>query len=251
MTLQNTHHVVDCPICGRPVDLESRYVDCEIACGHCRGEFVIHETDGGSLMTSRGDCADPLMRAEQLLCTLNDMKACPAERCGRRHSPTDPESDHLEQPSDALLCPPEEAESEVELMPAALLVEHRDEVFARIATDMAEFGVRVVRAKSASEALRLCGKYVPVLVVANVDLPDQNTWSLAGKLRFVDRNTPIWFYQTGATEYRLGPVNFSRVDQYLDYRGDLLGLSETIIDLMSARREFAGGRHDVPERTAA
>lgn len=130
---------------------------------------------------------------------------------------------------------------EADQQPAALLVEHRDEVFARLATDMAESGMRVVRARSATEALKLCGVYVVDLVVANVDLPDQRGWLLAGKLRLVDQQIPVWLYQPKSTSYDEGIADFLRLDQLVGYGGDLLVLSETIIRLLASRRK----PHDV------
>ena len=119
----------------------------------------------------------------------------------------------------------------------AMLVEYRDEVCARIATDLAEWGMRVIRAQSAGEALRMCGRYDPFLVVANLDLPDQSGWLLAGKLRLVDRRIRVWLYQPRLSRHDKGMAKYLHVDALLDYGGDLLGLSETILDLMADRRE--------------
>lgn len=54
--------------------------------------------------------------------------------------------------------------------PRAFVVEHRDEVFAQIAADLAGAGYRVVRATSATRALKACRRSEPRLVLANVDL---------------------------------------------------------------------------------
>jgi hypothetical protein len=93
-------------------------------------------------------------------------------------------------------CPPKSAAGEPASAPSpkdqrlsehtqvtALLVEHRDEVVARIATDMAKSGMRVIRAKSSAEARPHREIYEPALVVINVDLIDENGWLLATKLR--------------------------------------------------------------------
>lgn len=231
MILQNAHYVVDCPICGRPLELQSKVHSREMACGHCRGEFIVHETDDGSLAAANGLEMDLMSRAELLLRVTCDATSLTTHG-GWEHS------------NGARISALEELACETELRPTALCVEHRDEVFARVATDMAKFGVRVVRAKSASEALALCGKYDPVLVIANVDLPDHSGWLLACKLRFIDSNTPIWLYQTRSSHYDHGMVKFLKVDELLDHDGDLLGLSDTIIELMSGWRKLANGSNE-------
>jgi len=237
MILQSSHVVVDCPICGRPLEMESQFISHEIACGHCRGEFTVYETDDGSLATENPRGTNLLKRVDQLLCTASDTQASHSKcRCRQRSPLVSVSNDRRCQDrcQEPLL---EDTPLEDNPQPIALLVEHRDEVFARIATDMAEFGVRVVRAKSATEALKLCGTYEPVLVVANVDLPDQSGWLLAGKMRFVNQRIRVWLYQTHSSSYDLGLVNFLNIEALLDCQGDLLGLSETIVALMVNRRE--------------
>lgn len=181
MHTQLTHHVVDCPICGRPVEISCQYAGHVAACGHCRGAFVVNEP-----CANRSNANDQCEAAEQ---------------------------------------------------PTALLVEHRDEVFARIATDIAQCGMRVIRATSAIEALKLFGTCQPTMVVANVDLPDQNGWMLAGKVRFIDSDVRIWVYQPASEPGDDGMAQWLEVDELLDYGGDLLGLSETIVQLMADQHE--------------
>ena len=78
MYLQSTHQVVDCPICGRTLELQSQWVDEEIACSHCRGEFTVHEACDGSFGTGRRDGVNLLARAEQLLSCCVEPGACAA-----------------------------------------------------------------------------------------------------------------------------------------------------------------------------
>jgi len=245
MLLQSSHCVVDCPICGRPLEMPSQLVSHEIVCGHCRGEFTVYETDDGSLTTGNRSETDLLKRAEQLLRATGDTELPAAGRRYERLLSSVPVLDNEGLPDDSCLSPLEEAECEAESLPTVLLVEYRDEVFARITTDIAEFGFHVVRATSAREPMQFCGTNEPVLVVANVDLPDHSGWLLAGKLRFVDRHNRIWLYQTESSNYDLGMVNFLNVDELLDYQGDLLGLSETIFDLMTNWHEECSAGNDV------
>ena len=235
MILQRSHHVTDCPICGRPVEIQSQHIGHEIACGHCRGQFVIYETDDG-LTAAKLEGWGSVERAEQLLqgCGRSSRSAS-SDRCKRLFNllaVLDDEERSLGRHDTTLETDVDESEEP----PTALLVEHRDEVFARIATDMAESGLCVVRAKSATEALKLCGVYEPALVVANIDLPEQSGWLLAGKLRFVDQRIRVWLYQSETTSYDEGMADYLRVDQLVEYGGDLLGLSETIIEQMAGRR---------------
>jgi len=68
MLLQSSHFVVDCPVCGRPLEMQSQLVGHEITCGHCLGKFTVYETDDGSLATATNlKGTDLLKRAEQLL----------------------------------------------------------------------------------------------------------------------------------------------------------------------------------------
>ncbi|MFV1965368.1 MAG: hypothetical protein ACC628_08090 [Pirellulaceae bacterium] len=117
-----------------------------------------------------------------------------------------------------------------------LHVEHRDEVFARLAMDLAQAGMCVVRAKSATEAIQLFARCAPALVLANLNLPDQSGWLLAGKLHFIDSGARVWLYQPQASRYARGMARFLQVDQLLEYGGDLLELSETVTALVAARQ---------------
>ena len=117
--------------------------------------------------------------------------------------------------------------------PLALLVEHRDEVFARLAYDMAEVGVAVLRARSAFEAQKLSGRYRPILVVSNASLLDQSGWLLAAKLHLVDPQVRIWLYKPRTSPYDKNMAKFLRIERLLSYGGDLLRLSETVIRLMT------------------
>jgi len=203
MMMQLTHIVEDCPICGRPVEVASEAVGREVACGHCRGQFVVFEAADGETTTVACGETNLLERADRLL-------ELTAQEAGR--------------------------ESEV-TQPTAVVAEARDEVFARLATDLAESGLRVVRAKTAGEAIRHCATYQPTLIVSNLDLPDQSGWLLAGKLRFVDPDVRVWLYQPQSSSYEKGMARFLKVEELLDYGGDLLGLSETIIQLIADKHE--------------
>ena len=237
MISQYSCHVLDCPICGRPVEVRSQYVGHEIACGHCRGHFVAHEMDEEELIAARPNGMDLLERAEHLLRRAGKPnRPASVDRCERLLELLTVlgDQDCFEGHLEPLL---DDGKWEIERQPTALLVEQRDEVFARIATDLAESGMRVIRARSVTEALRLCGTYDPTLVVANLEQSDQSGWLLAGKLRFIDERIRVWLYHSQSTTYDEGMATYLQVDQLLDHSGDLLGLSETIVELISDRQQ--------------
>ncbi len=237
MILQRSQLVVDCPVCGRPVEMQLRHVGHGVACGHCRGRFIAHTSHDGTLTATKQVGPDALERAERLLRDRGETKA---STMAHPHRPDDEWQcgvDTTSQPNNSRTLLVKDTENAEKLRPTVLLVEHRDEVFARIATDMAEFGMRVIRAKSATHALELCRIYVPKMVVANLDLADQSGWVLASKLRYIDRRVGVWIYQPQSSDYDHGMANFLNVDALLDYDGDLLGLSQSVVHLMANHRK--------------
>ena len=237
MIVQLSHHVADCPYCGRPAEIQPQYASHELACGHCRGRFFIHETDDGEWIPFRLEGTDLLERAGRLLGRANGTGDCASsDRCNRLLQLLS-ELDDKDRPEQGLGALPQDDGGQPVQRPTALLVEYRDEVFARVAADMDEAGFRVVRATSATEALKLCGTCEPALVVANLVLPDQSGWLLAGKLRFIDGRIRVWLYQPQSSRCDEGMARYLQVDEVFDYGGDLLGLSETIVEIMACRRE--------------
>jgi len=68
MILQSSYLVVDCPVCGRTLEMQLQLISHEIACSHCLGKFTVYEANDGSLATATNlKGADLLKRAEQLL----------------------------------------------------------------------------------------------------------------------------------------------------------------------------------------
>ncbi len=240
MILQSAYVMVDCPVCGRPITMRSQYINDELVCGHCRSSFRVYENVDGSLAAKNRAGTDLLTRAEQLLRTTGNGAAHMSDcHCQRLHSLADAPNDAARLDGSYASTLEENAYQSVSL-PTVLLVEHRDEVFARIATDIANGGVRVIRAKSATEALNLCVKKGPVLLVANVQLLDYSGWLMADKLRLVDRNIRVWLYQSRSSSYDRGLASFLDLEALLEYRGDLLSLSALIVSLI----DNCNDRHD-------
>jgi len=67
MILQLSYHTFDCPICGRPVEVQAELINRKLACGHCNGQFVVFNTDNGRLTAAAHGGVDLLEKAEQLL----------------------------------------------------------------------------------------------------------------------------------------------------------------------------------------
>ena len=71
-------------------------------------------------------------------------------------------------------------------MPAVLVVEYRDTVYHRLASDLDHAGLRVMRVYCASEGIIQYSMFRPDLVIANVELPDQSGWLLTAKLCVIE-----------------------------------------------------------------
>ena len=232
MILQSPHFVVDCPICGRPLEIQSIYVGQKVHCGHCCGELLVYEADNGSLRAINSNGTEPLKRAKQLLRTTYGSELPVMDRYNRLSHSFVSISDKQVRPDESGCTSPQIAQHEEDPQPTTLLVEPRDEIFARLATDIAEFGIRVIRAKSATEATKLYEEYQPTFLVGSVDLPDQSGWLLAAKLRLFDRQIRVWLYHHQPSSYGQEISKVLGLDALLPYQGDLLGLSETIVDCM-------------------
>lgn len=109
-----------------------------------------------------------------------------------------------------------------------LVVEHRDEVFARIASDLRQMGARVTRAVSAAEAASLLATFSPDLVIANCELPDESGWLMVAKWQLTRRPRRVWMYASCPTGYDATWLGFTKVERIVYYRGDLWQLAELI-----------------------
>jgi len=232
MILQNPYVVVDCPICGRPLEMKSNRVGQEVHCGHCRGGLIVNEAANGSLIARNSNGNEALRRAEQLLRITHGSGSSASHHREPLKLPQASRLNDKKRTGNFSCTSPQDELCKGDPQPTILLVEHRDEVFARLATDIAEFGIRVIRAKSATGAQKLYDTHKPTLLVGNVDLPGQSGWLMAAKLRLFDRRIRVWLYQRMPSHYGHEIAKFLRVEALLAYQGDLIRLSETIIDLM-------------------
>lgn len=111
-----------------------------------------------------------------------------------------------------------------------LLVEYRDEVFARLADDLTTMGMWVERACSTAEAFRWIVGRSPDLVIVNADMPNGGGWLLAAKLRLSRPTARIWLYapRPRSFEYDHALARFLGVAELIHYQGDLFLLAEEI-----------------------
>jgi DNA-binding response OmpR family regulator len=114
-----------------------------------------------------------------------------------------------------------------------LLVEHRDEVFARLVANLASIQLRVARALSASAASRRFATCPSDLMIANVDLPDESGWLLACKTRLVYPTARIWLYTAHPTALDRARARYLGVARLIHYGGDLLRLGGKVLDRLT------------------
>ncbi|QDV85270.1 hypothetical protein TBK1r_42490 [Stieleria magnilauensis] len=207
--------LIGCPVCGRPAKVRPKLVGEEVACGHCHGTFVVTEQMNG----------EKLARS-----TTADRKTSKQES-PIRSTPTRPsrKQENLPKPHQSRRSTPR---------PIAFIVEPRDEVYARLAGDLIEAGYRVVRALSATDALKACEKYRPKLVVAQLALPCQKARQLAPKLAMLDCDTRVVLYGAEVAVHDYAMADFLGIEELIEYGGDLFRLSARIRQVLGTESPF-------------
>ena len=119
--------------------------------------------------------------------------------------------------------------------PTVLLLEHRDEIVARLATDLAEAGLTIIRPLSVSSALRACSRRWFDMVITTVDPPHDDGWRFAQRLRIRQPTMCLWLYQSHKTATDVSRANTLGAAELIEYRGDLLDLSEMVLDCLVGR----------------
>ena len=114
-----------------------------------------------------------------------------------------------------------------------LLVEYRDEVFAHLAADLTDAGLRVERAVCVASASRACVRSPADLLVVNVDLPDGSGWLLTAKLRLMSATPRIWLYAPWPMPDAVAMAEYVGADRFIAYEGDLCRLSWAIVSRVS------------------
>ena len=117
-----------------------------------------------------------------------------------------------------------------------LLVEFRDELFARIAGDLKNLGYLAIRAVDSAEVLKLYSRHQPILVVCNRDLPDASGWLAAVKLKMLDPGARIWIYAARFSIFDRGWAKHTGIEHLIEYAGDIFDLSGIIADCLRLAR---------------
>lgn len=112
--------------------------------------------------------------------------------------------------------------------PVAVLAGLGNEGVSQIEPILTAQGIRVVLAETANQALKLCRDHKPILMLADTQLPDQNGWLLAVKLRIVDNDVQIWLYSDSPTGFDRGAAKHLPVDAFAQSLDDLRRLCESI-----------------------
>lgn len=122
---------------------------------------------------------------------------------------------------------------DIDVAPIIAVVEHRDEVFARLWGDLRRAGCAIERFTTAGVALQRYRRHRFALVLASERLPDQSGWLLAAKLTAFDRQCRIWVYESGSSQgaHSLGAL--VKAERVLYYAGNVWNLSDQVQRLMS------------------
>jgi PleD family two-component response regulator len=203
--------LIGCPVCGRPAKVRPHLIGEELACGHCHGTFVVTEQ----------------MNGEKIARSITVARETSKQKSPVRSTQIRPsrEQDKLPKSHQSRQSTPR---------PIAFIVEPRDEVYARLAGDLIEAGYRVVRALSATDALKACGKYRPKLVLAQLALPSQKAWQLAPKLAMLDCDTRVVLYGAEVAVHDYAMADFLGIEELVEYGGDLFRLSARIRQVLGS-----------------
>ena len=120
------------------------------------------------------------------------------------------------------------AEPIVDAGPVIAIVEHRDEVFARLWGDLRRAGCAIERFTTAGVALQRYRRHRFALVLMSERLPDQSGWLLAAKLTAFDRQCRIWVYESRDSQGANPLGVFVGVERVLCYAGNVWKLSDQV-----------------------
>ena len=128
----------------------------------------------------------------------------------------------------------ERSQLSLHMVRRVFLIEWRNEVFARVSADLSARGVRVIRGKGPAMAWwRFCLSPSDLLLVSLAQA-DGNGWSLIRQLRALRPTVPIWAYVAHLQHLDLEMACQLRVYDLIEYRGDLLRLSDELVHRLEA-----------------
>jgi len=134
--------------------------------------------------------------------------------------------------------------------PAVLIVEYRDEVYARLAADLAMAGLRVTRAVDAATAATRMTPGLEIVII-NADLPDQKGWVVAASARSMSPMPRIWLYKAWNSPIDVAHAHRVRSEELLEYRGELHVLSDAVLGCHAGPTAFALSTLELAKQTHA
>ena len=134
--------------------------------------------------------------------------------------------------------------SELSAAPVVVLVEHRDDVFARLKHCFTTAGVCVTRAKSSAGAIERYVKESADLLVVNADQTEGTAWLLAAKLRLTHPAARIWVYIRRPSTFDLDAANLLAIEELIEYGGRVADLQAQVQDRLGVSVDTKVPRSD-------
>lgn len=125
---------------------------------------------------------------------------------------------------------------------SVLLIEYRDEVFARLESDLRQLGCQVYRASRAEDVLHIYINTTIDVTISNSALPDASAWLTAAKLRMYDRTARIWLYTVNRSIRDRNWAALSGIEKVIRYDGNLFKLTERIAMLLASSQVQSDSR---------
>lgn len=128
-----------------------------------------------------------------------------------------------------------------------MVVDHRDEVFARLEADLRKLPLSVRWARGVEHASAARCTEAFDLILLNGELPEESGWLWSAKWRLSGSPLRTWLYTSRPVDFGDEAASLAGVEEVLYYAGDLLRLSEAIMD----RLRTSVGRSRVTARKIA
>ena len=126
-----------------------------------------------------------------------------------------------------------------------LIVEFRDEVFARLKTLFEEHGYKVSRAAIVTDQTPLVAAD---LLLVSEDMPDDSGWLITCKLRLAQVWQPIWLYAVRAPRVLADWKEWCGVNDVIVHGGELSRLAAQIRQRLQERMGHSKTDRPLPDR---
>lgn len=135
-------------------------------------------------------------------------------------------------------------------MLTVLLMEYRDDVFARLAADFATRGIQTIRAKNGAQAIQQYVRRLSDVLIVNADHPHESAWLLTAKLHLTHPTARIWAYKRRLSDRDTATAGFLGVDELIEHDSDLRCLATEILDRLIGLPAHASRLSDQGRGTA-